>query len=78
MNIRVLTSALEDLLMGRFFYDKQAAGLGDYFFDSLFSDIDSLALNAGIHPVHYGFFTAFFPNGSRMPSIIGLMTIILS
>lgn len=56
MNIRVLSSALEDLLMGRFFYDKQAAGLGEYFFDSLFSDIDSLALNAGIHPVHYGFY----------------------
>ncbi|HPS58937.1 MAG TPA: type II toxin-antitoxin system RelE/ParE family toxin [Spirochaetota bacterium] len=54
MNIRVLTSVLEDLLVGRFFYDKQAAGLGDYFFDSLFSDIDSLALNAGIHPDHYG------------------------
>ncbi len=56
MNIRVLTSALEDLLTGRFFYDKQAAGLGDYFFDSLFSDIDSLALNAGIHPDHYGYY----------------------
>jgi hypothetical protein len=29
----------------------QELGVGDYFFDSVFSDIDSLTLYAGIHPV---------------------------
>jgi plasmid stabilization system protein ParE len=34
-------------------------GLGDYFQDSLFSDIDSLMLFAGIHRVVYGFHRSF-------------------
>ena len=29
--------------------------MGDYFFDSLFSEIDSLVLDAGIHPLRFGF-----------------------
>ena len=51
MKIRVLRSALEDLASARQFYDAQAPGVGDYFFDSLFSEIDSLVLHAGIHRV---------------------------
>jgi hypothetical protein len=42
---------ITDLSEGRLFYEKQGEGLGEYFFDSLFSDIDSLTLYAGIHPV---------------------------
>jgi hypothetical protein len=55
MRVRILTSALNDLAKGRKFYDKQAEGVGGYFFDSLFSDIDSLALYGGIHPKVFGF-----------------------
>jgi hypothetical protein len=51
MRIRILESALQDLSAGRSFYESQAEGLGQYFLDSLFSDIDSLHLYAGIHPV---------------------------
>jgi len=29
--------------------------LGEYFFDSLFSDIDSLTLYGGIHPTFFGY-----------------------
>ena len=47
MRIRILSSAVEDLYAGRLFYEKQGEGLGEYFFDSLFSDIDSLVLYAG-------------------------------
>jgi hypothetical protein len=46
---------MEDLATGRRFYDRQGEGLGDYFFDSLFADIDSLALYGGIHSVFFGF-----------------------
>jgi plasmid stabilization system protein ParE len=49
MKIKVLSSAIEDLYEGRLFYEKQGEGLGEYFFDSLFSDIDSLLLYGGIH-----------------------------
>lgn len=49
MKIRLLRPALEDLAEGRKFYDAQRKGIGDYFFDSLFSEIDSLMLYADIY-----------------------------
>jgi plasmid stabilization system protein ParE len=55
MKIRLLSSALDDLSEGWLFYEKQGEGLGEYFFDSLFSDIDSLVLYAGIHPKFFGY-----------------------
>ena len=55
MKITILSSALEDLYEGRLFYEKQGEGLGEYFFDSLFSDIDSLVLYGGIHVEVYGY-----------------------
>jgi plasmid stabilization system protein ParE len=54
MKIRILLNALEDLRDGYEFYEKQAEGIGAYFMDSLFSDIDSLILNAGVHPIYFG------------------------
>jgi len=55
MKIKILSSALDDLSGGRSFYEKQGEGLGEYFFDSLFSDIDSLTLYGGIHPKFFGY-----------------------
>ena len=55
MNLRILASAFHDLADGRDFYERQGAGMGEYFLDSLFSDIDSLALYAGIHRKVFGF-----------------------
>ena len=49
MKIKILPSALEDLDRGRRFYARQGKSVGDYFLDSLFADIDSLELYAGIH-----------------------------
>ena len=36
MNLRVLTSAIEDISQGRKFYDLQGDGLGDYFLTASF------------------------------------------
>ena len=44
MKLKILSSAIDDLYQGRLFYERQGEGVGDYFFDSLFSDIDSLTL----------------------------------
>lgn len=55
MRIRILTAAFNDLAAGRRFYERQGHGLGSYFLDSLFSDIDSLSLYAGIHRQVLGF-----------------------
>ena len=49
MKIVILPSARDDLADGFQFYEHQAAGLGGYFLESLFSDIDSLHLYAGVH-----------------------------
>jgi plasmid stabilization system protein ParE len=49
LKIVVLDSAKEHLIEGFSFYEKQSPELGTYFLDSLFADIDSLALYAGIH-----------------------------
>jgi plasmid stabilization system protein ParE len=48
--VRIARSAEADLLEGYVFYERQQAGVGDYFLDSLYADIDALALYAGIHP----------------------------
>ena len=49
MRVQILPSALEDLDRGQRFYARQGKSVGDYFLDSLFSDIDSLELYAGTH-----------------------------
>ena len=54
MKISIQPSALADLRIGFQFYEKQQIGLGGYFLDSLYSDIDSLLLYAGIHSRHFG------------------------
>ena len=55
MIIHILDDAEQDLIDGFNFYDSQESGLGDYFIDSLFSDIDSLHLYAGIHPIRFSY-----------------------
>ena len=52
----VLSDAAEDLELGKSFYDSQEMGIGDYFVDSLLSDIESLRLFYGIHQTDFGFF----------------------
>ena len=55
MKVQILEAAQGDLADGYRFYEKQSDGLGDYFLDSLFSDIDSLQVYAGIHPILLGY-----------------------
>ena len=55
MKLKILSSAIDDLYQGRLFYERQGEGVGDYFFDSLFSDIDSLTLYGGIHSKFHGY-----------------------
>ncbi|MFO8239888.1 MAG: hypothetical protein R6T90_02700 [Dissulfuribacterales bacterium] len=55
MKVQVLDEATADLAYGFRFYERQAVGLGDYFLDSLWSDIQSLRLSGGIHTIHNGY-----------------------
>jgi hypothetical protein len=59
MKIKVLDTALDDLESGFLFYDNQKQGLGDYFLDTLWSDIISLRLCASIHSKRYAYYCMF-------------------
>ncbi|MFI3135961.1 MAG: type II toxin-antitoxin system RelE/ParE family toxin [Methylococcaceae bacterium] len=54
--IQILVDAENDLDEGRAFYDKQGENIGDYFWDSLLSDIESLVIFGGIHSKKLGFY----------------------
>lgn len=53
MTVVILEDAAEDLEVGAKFYESCAVGVGDYFLDSILSDLDSLVLFAGVHPIHF-------------------------
>ncbi len=56
MKLVILRSAVEDLSDGYDFYEKKNQGLGEYFEDSIYSDIESLRIYAGIHRKVFGYF----------------------
>ena len=68
MRIRILSAAESDLEEGHRFYEAQADGLGAYFLDTLYSDIDSLAYFAGMHRVVFGYHDSS-PNVFHLPFI---------
>lgn len=67
VKISIQRSALDDLRQGFWFYEKQSPGLGSYFLDSLYSDIDSLLLYAGVHSIHLGKYRA---RSERFPYVV--------
>ncbi|MEI6035807.1 MAG: type II toxin-antitoxin system RelE/ParE family toxin [Verrucomicrobiae bacterium] len=55
MKIRVLDLAERDLQAGFYFYEALQPGIGDYFLDAMYAEIDSLFLYAGIHKRVFGY-----------------------
>ncbi len=51
MKIQIVDRAEDDLVDGYNFYEDQASGLGIYFLDCIYSDVESLVLYAGIHRI---------------------------
>ena len=49
IRIKITSDALEDLNEGYLFYEAQEGGLGEYFSDSLKSDIEGLKVTGGVH-----------------------------
>lgn len=58
--IKILQSARADLVDGYRFYERQAAGVGRYFLDSLYSDIESLQISAGVHAKRFDRYHCLF------------------
>ena len=55
MEVEILESAHNDMLEGYWFYERRQPRLGDYFTDTLYGEMGSLQLYAGIHPRRMGF-----------------------
>lgn len=55
-DVVVLKEAADDLEDGRSFYDRRQMGVGDYFWDSLIADLESLSIFAGIHSKQHGLY----------------------
>ncbi len=56
MRISITEIAEKDIEEGHGFYERKSPGLGSYFLDSIYSDIDSLLYYAGIHIKVFGYF----------------------
>jgi len=64
VKIEILDEAEKDIATAISFYESQSEGLGKYFLDSIFSDIESLHIYAGIHIVisdYYRLLSKRFP-----------------
>jgi len=55
VKIEILDEAEEDLIEGFRFYERVETGVGSYFLDCLFADIDLLLEFSGIHPIVFGY-----------------------
>jgi len=63
-SVVVLEIVADDMNNGKEFYDLQESGVGDYFWDSLIADIESLVLYAGFIQ-NNSVFTICSQRGSR-------------
>ena len=52
MKIHILDPAKDDLAEGYWFYESRDQGLGHYFLDIIYTEIDRLENTAGIHPMY--------------------------
>jgi len=55
-DVFVLEEAVADLESGPLFYEEQQPDLGEYFWDTLLSDVESLIIYGGIHVKEMGFY----------------------
>ena len=56
MRIEILGSGHRDIVLGARFYDQQQQGLGRYFADYIYSELESLVVYAGIHVQYAGYY----------------------
>jgi len=56
MKLEILDAAEQDLINGFNFYEIQSPGLGQYFLDSIYADIESLLIYHGIHPKCFAYY----------------------
>ena len=55
-DVFVMKEVVDDLNDGKAFYEERESGIGDYFWDSLFAEIESLVIYAGVHVREHGLY----------------------
>jgi len=55
-DVVVMKEVADDLNDGKVFNDQRASGIGEYFWDSLLADIESLFIYAGVHIREHGLY----------------------
>lgn len=58
-DVFILEEAVDDLNEGKSFYNLKELGVGEYFWDSMISDIESLIIYAGIHKKKFEMYQMF-------------------
>lgn len=53
--VTLLEESIDDIRIGKLFYEENEVGIGSYFADSAMADITSLRLYAGIHSIRFGY-----------------------
>ncbi|MDZ7752556.1 MAG: type II toxin-antitoxin system RelE/ParE family toxin [Gammaproteobacteria bacterium] len=54
--VLLLEEAAADIENGKRFYERRQRGLGEYFRDSLLSDLESLVVYGGVHQKEFGLY----------------------
>ena len=54
MHVELRVEARRDLFEGALFYEQRREGLGDYFTECLFNDLDRLVSETGMHATVFG------------------------
>jgi hypothetical protein len=55
-DVVVMKEVADDLNDGKAFYEQRESGIGEYFWDSLISDIESMVIYAGVHIREHGLY----------------------
>ena len=55
-DVVVMKEVADDLNDGKAFYEQRESGIGEYFWDSLIADIESLVIYAGVHVREHGLY----------------------
>ena len=55
-DVFVMKEVVDDLNDVKAFYEERESGIGDYFWDSLFAEIESLVIYAGVHVREHGLY----------------------
>ena len=67
MRIAIVDEARNDLIRGFQFYERREQGLGTYFRNALFGDIERLSEIAGVHTKMFGYYHSV---AKRFPFVI--------